>query len=56
MRYQGAKELTADRFIASFGQPPAVLVAASEVEAKSNFGKALHDRVVQFHSESKPFF
>lgn len=56
MRFDAAEELAADRFIPPFGQPPAALIAASEVEGKGHSGEAVHESVVQFHSERKPFF
>lgn len=56
MRFYAAEEFSADRLVTPFRQPPAALITASEVEAEGHSGEAVHESVVQFHSERKPFF
>lgn len=46
MRFRNAKELTADRFVAALGQPPAALVPASEVDGEGHSGKTVYDSVI----------
>ena len=36
-----------DRFVTSLGEPPAALIAASEMERESDIGKSRDDRIVQ---------
>lgn len=46
-----AKQLAADGFVTSLGQPPAALIAASNVKAKSHIAKPLHRGVVEFDAK-----
>jgi hypothetical protein len=46
-----AKKLTADGLVPSLRQPPAALVAASDVKSKSDAGKTGYHGVVQLDAE-----
>ena len=54
LRLELVKKLAADRFITSFGQPPAALVTASDVESEGYGWKAGYHRVVELDAERKP--
>ena len=52
MRFHGAEEFAADRFVTSLRQPPAALVPASNVESEGHSRKTVYDRVVQFDARA----
>lgn len=54
LRVQLAEQLAADRFITSLGQPPAALIAPSDMESESHVGKSSHDGIVEFYADRKP--
>ena len=48
------KDLTCNQVVTTLGQPPAALVAPSEVEAESHFWKTTHHRIVHLHPHVQP--
>ena len=54
MRLESSKKVAADRFIAALRQPPAVLVAASDMKSEGHIGKAIRDRVVELDPLTQP--
>ena len=51
---ESLEEPATDRFVTSFGQPPAALIAASEMERESDIGKSGDDRIVQLDATRQP--
>ena len=48
------EESAADRLVTSLGEPPAALIAASEVERESDIWKSADDRIVQLDAARQP--
>ena len=48
------EEPAADRFVTSLGEPPAALIAASEMECESDTWKSGDDRIVQLDTTRQP--
>jgi hypothetical protein len=54
LRFQSAEQFLADRFVTSFGEPTAALVAASDMKAEGHAGKSFHHRIVQLDPPTEP--
>ena len=54
LRFCLPKKTRGNRPVIPFGQPPAALIASSDVKREGNFWKALHDGVVQINSQAEP--
>jgi len=54
LRFYSPEKLTADRFVSSLRQPPAALIAASDVKTEGYSGEALHDGVIQLYADTEP--
>ena len=48
------EEPATDRFVTSLGEPPAALIAASEMERESDTWKSSDDRIVQLDATRQP--
>ena len=54
LRFYSPEKLTADRFVSSLRQPPAALIAASNMETEGDSRKTVHDRIVQLYADTEP--
>jgi hypothetical protein len=51
---EALEESATDRFVTSLGEPPAALIAASEMERESDIWKSGDDRIVQLDATRQP--